>query len=195
MSDLDTTSPPRRHLQGRQVDKVARLVDAALEEIRAHGYDGLTVRHAAARAEVAVATAYTYFASKDHLVAEVFWRRLDALPAVRVDRRRAPVARVGAALRDLDALLTEEPALATAATTAVLANDPDVRRLRGQIGAAMTARLAQALGEDADPAVLRVLSLAYSGALLQAGMGYFPYSEVAARVEEVAALVLDGEHR
>ena len=30
------------------------------------------------RAGVAPATAYTYFSSKSHLVAEVFWRRLSA---------------------------------------------------------------------------------------------------------------------
>ena len=44
------------------------------------GYDGLTVRTVARRAGVAPATAYTYFASKDHLLAEVLWRRLQALP-------------------------------------------------------------------------------------------------------------------
>ena len=167
-------------------------MDAALEEIRLHGYEGLTVRNAAARAEVATATAYNYFASKDHLVAEVYWRRLDALPPTRFDRRRSVVSRIGAALRDLGAVVSDEPELATASTTALLGNDPDVRRLRAQIGARMNERLAAALGDDADPAVLRVLSLAYSGALLQAGMGTFPHPEVAVRVEEVAALIFAG---
>lgn len=195
MSDLDATTPVRRQLQGRQADKVARLVGAALAEIRVNGYDGLTVRNVAAGAQVAPATAYTYFASKDHLVAEVFWRRLKTLAPGRFDRRRGPVARVGAVLADLGTLLTDEPELATAATTALLANDPDVRRLRAQIGDTMADRLGAALGDDADPAVLRVLTLAYSGALLQAGMGYLPYAEVAARVEEVAALIFGGRSR
>ena len=44
---------------------------------------GLTVRNVARRAGVAPATAYTYFSSKDHLLAEVLWRGMEALPAVR----------------------------------------------------------------------------------------------------------------
>ena len=48
--------------------------------MRAVGFDLLTVRSVAARAAVAPATAYTYFASKNHLVAEAFWRELQRLP-------------------------------------------------------------------------------------------------------------------
>ena len=189
---MSTSLTARRELSGRTGDKVGRLVDAALVEIRLHGYEGLTVRNVAARAEVATATAYNYFASKDHLVAEVYWRRLDALPPTRFDRRRSVVSRIGAALGDLGLVVADEPELATASTTALLGNDPDVRRLRAQIGERMNERLAAALGDDGDPAVLRVLALAYSGALLQAGMGAFPHPEVAVRVEEVATLIFAG---
>src|SRR6478672_5858664 len=85
-----TREPVRRHLSERQADTVARLTDAAVEEVRGTGYEGLTVRNVAKRAGVAPATAYTYFASKDHLVAELFWRRLQQLPQVQVDRRKTP---------------------------------------------------------------------------------------------------------
>ena len=68
---------PRRHLSDRQARTVERLTEAAVDELREVGYPGLTVRAVARRAGVAPATAYTYFASKEHLVAEVFWRRLD----------------------------------------------------------------------------------------------------------------------
>ena len=50
-----------------------------MDELRAR-LRRLTVRNVARRAGVAPATAYTYFASKDHLVAEVFWRRLRGPP-------------------------------------------------------------------------------------------------------------------
>ena len=50
-------------------------MDAAADEARERGYEGMTVRSVARRAGVAPATAYTYFASKDHLLAEVLWRR------------------------------------------------------------------------------------------------------------------------
>jgi AcrR family transcriptional regulator len=192
MVATSTTEPARRGLDGRQADRVGALVEATVAELRAHGYDGLTVRNAARRAGVAPATAYTYFGSKDHLVAEVFWRRLEALPPTTVDGRRTPLARVSAALRDLALAIAAEPALAAASTTAVLANDPDVHRLRNRIGAALNSRIATALGDDADPAVLRALNLALAGALLQAGMGYFSYAELADRMDEVATVLLEG---
>ena len=192
MSSTSVTDVGRRDLGGRQSDRVDALVAAALEELRLHGYDGLTVRNVARRAGVAAATAYTYFGSKDHLVAEVFWRRLDALPAPAVDGRRRAVDRVSDALRELALLVHAEPELAAASTTAILANDPDVQRLRDRIGAAFNARLQAALGPDTDPAVLRALNLALAGALLQAGMGYFGYADLADRMQEVAALVLGG---
>jgi AcrR family transcriptional regulator len=191
MPSPSTTEPARRGLDGRQAVRVGALVDATVAELRAHGYDGLTVRNAARRAGVAPATAYTYFGSKDHLVAEVFWRRLDALPLTAIDGRRTPLARVSAALRDLALAIAAEPALAAASTTAVLANDPDVHRLRNRIGAVFNSRIAAALGDDADPAVLRALNLALAGALLQAGMGYFSYAELADRMDEVATVLLE----
>ena len=181
---------PRRALDGRQADRVDALVEATVAELRAHGYDGLTVRNVARRAGVAAATAYTYFGSKDHLIAEVFWRRLEALPTPDGDRRRSAATRVSAALGDLARLIAAEPELAAASTTAILSNDPDVRRLRDRIGARFNERLVTALGERADPAVVRALNLALAGALLQAGMGYFSYTELADRMDEVAGVLL-----
>lgn len=197
-SRLVTTAPAadlvRRDLNGRQAHRVDALVDATIAELRAKGYDGLTVRNVASRAKVAPATAYTYFGSKDHLVAEVFWRRLAALPAPSVDRRHSRVTRVSAALRELALLIAAEPELAAASTTAILAPDPDVQRLRDRIGATFNQRLSSALGDAAEPAVLRALNLALAGALLQAGMGYFSYTQLADRMDEVVA-VLFGANR
>ena len=65
---------PRRWLTERQAEAVDQLVDAAEAEVEASGYDGLSVRNVARRAGVAPATAYTYFSSKDHLLAELLWR-------------------------------------------------------------------------------------------------------------------------
>ncbi len=190
MSSTSLSVPARRGPAERRSDRVDALVDATIAELRAHGYDGLTVRNAARRAGVAAATAYTYFASKDHLVAEVFWRRLQTLEPVAVDGRRSPRTRVSAALRDLVLLIADEPELAAASTTAILAADPDVQRLRNRIGTTFDAHLRSALGDDADPAVVRALNLALAGALLQAGMGYFSYAELADRMDEVAGLLL-----
>jgi AcrR family transcriptional regulator len=183
-------APVRRHLTERQADTVQRLTEAVVDELRDTGYDGLTVRNVARRAQVAPATAYTYFSSKDHLVAEVFWRRLQSLSAVRIQGRPGPAARVMAALGDLALLVADEPRLAAACTTALLANDPDVKRLRDRIGGVVVDRLTVALGPDAEPAALRALELAFSGAMLQAGMGYLAYHDLAGQMAEVATLVV-----
>lgn len=182
--------PPRRGVAGRQADRVDAIVAATLEELRTHGYDGLTVRNAARRAGVAPATAYTYFGSKDHLVAEVFMRRLEGWDAPDATEGTDPIRRVRAVLHGLASLVAAEPELAAASTTAILANDPDVHRLRDRIGAAFSDRLRAALGDDHDPVALRTLNLLLSGALLQAGMGYFDYKELGERMTEVVERVL-----
>ena len=187
MSSTVAPTHARRRPADR-ADRVDALVEATVEELRAHGYEGLTVRNAARRAGLAPATAYTYFASKDHLVAEVFWRRLEALEPVPPSGR--PATRASKALRALALLIAEEPELAAASTTAVLAADADVRRLRGRIGAVFNDRIVEALGPDADPTVVRALNLALAGALLQAGMGYFSYTELADRMDEVVSVVV-----
>lgn len=193
MPTASATEPARRDIGGRQADRVDALVDATIAELRSNGYDGLTVRNAARRAKVAAATAYTYFGSKDHLVAEVFWRRLNALPELSVDARSSAAVRVSAAVRELAVLIAEEPELAAASTTAILAQDADVQRLRDRIGATFNDRLTLAMGEAGDPAVVRALNLALAGALLQAGMGYFSYAQLADRMDDVVALLLGGK--
>ena len=185
------TEAPRRLLTERQAHVVQTLTDAAAEQIRAAGYDGLTVRNVAARAGVAPATAYTYFASKDHLIAEAFWRRVRALPEPRIDNRRAASQRVKAALKDLTSLLAGEPELAAASTTAMLASDPDVKHIRDRVGAVIRQRLELALGDDDGEHVLMALELTVAGAMIRAGMGHLDYADLPERVAEVARLLLE----
>lgn len=193
MSSLPASlEPPRRRLTERQAAAVARLTDAALKELRAKGYEGLTVRNVAARAGVAPATAYTYFASKDHLIAESFWSHLRALREPRLDRNRPPAARVRTAFGAVTTFLAAESALAAATTTALLAADPDVKHLRDKIGAEIRRRLAAALGDGHDPEVLAALELAVGGAMLQAGMGHLSYEELPDRIAMVASLLTGG---
>jgi AcrR family transcriptional regulator len=169
----------RRRLSPRQAQTVRQLADAAVAELADVGYDGLTVRRVARRAGVAPATAYTYFTSKAHLVAEVFWRRLRALPDTPADPTEPAAARAGAVLRDLAGFVASEPALSAACTPALLGADPDVRHLRDRIGAELHRRLAVALSVPADDEVVVALDLMVAGALLRAGMGHMPYDDLA----------------
>jgi AcrR family transcriptional regulator len=190
----------RRRLTVRQAAVVEQLVEAAADEARQLGYEGLTVRNVARRAGVAPATAYTYFASKDHLLAEVLWRRLQALPQPEDVAGAVPdgtgrshaVDRVVAELRVLGLFVAGDPMLAAACTTALLGSGPEVRALRVLFGAALHDRIANALGDDADEAVLRSLDLAYSGAMLWAGMGHIRFEDVPDALADAARLVLGG---
>jgi AcrR family transcriptional regulator len=183
------TESTRRRLSKRQADTVRRLTDAAVEELRQVGYAGLTVRNVAARGGVAPATAYTYFSSKNHLITEVFWRRLRELPEVQSNGAR-PVELVVQTLREIASLVAREPELAAACTTAMLGEDPDVEHLRERIGVEWHRRLSLALGAVADPVVLRALEFSLGGALLHAGLGYSTYGQVVDDLESSARLIV-----
>ncbi len=188
MSDTALEST-RRRLTAKQADTVDRLGRAAVELLNREGFAGLTVRRVAADAGVGAATAYTYFSSKEHLVAEVFWRRLAASPLA-AHESDDPATRVIEVLRHIALLVADEPAFAGAVTTALLGRDPDVEVLRLRIGREIHDRLAAAVGADTDPDVIDTLEMLYSGALVRAGMGYASYAEIAERLEKSARLIL-----
>jgi len=187
-----STAAPRRHLTDRQAQTVHKLCEAAAVELEAVGHQGLTVRSVAKRADVAPATAYTYFASKDHLVAEVFWRRIEAQDERPLDRRRRPADRVTDVLLDFALVVADETDVAAACTVALLADDAEVRELREKIGRTFHRRLTGALGDDGTPAVVQLLELTTTGALVQVGTGHLDYSAVPGLLADAADLVLGG---
>lgn len=182
----------RRRLNGQQAETVDRLTSAAVEVLRENGPGGLSVRAVASRAGVAPATAYTYFSSKGHLIAEVFWRRLeDHAPEFASDG--STVDRVVGVLRDVALLIADEPELSSAVTAALLGDDPEVSHLRMRIGVDIRRRLVTALGDDYDDDnddVISALEMVYAGALVRAGMGYGSYSDMADAIESAARLIL-----
>jgi len=187
MSGNLATEPTRRRLTQRQADTVRRLTDAAVEEVRQAGYENFSVRDVARRAEVGAATAYTYFASKDHMLAEVFWRRLQGLPPVDLSEP-SPKVRVVSVLTELALLVSGEPELAEGCTAAMFGTDPDVRQLRIEIGMEIKRRIDAAAGPGNPFAGL--LELAYFGAMVQAGLGYSTYGRVADRLAEAVELIM-----
>ncbi|HZE16253.1 MAG TPA: TetR family transcriptional regulator [Mycobacterium sp.] len=189
MSDPVARESTRRRLTAKQAETVDRLGRAAIEVLSREGLSGLTIRMVAAEAGIGAATAYTYFSSKEHLVAEVFWRRLAATPVPPNDSPD-PVVRVIAVLRHIALLVADEPELAGAVTNALLGSDPEVKLLRLRIGREIHHRLVTALGPDCGPEVVETLELMYAGALVRAGMGYASYTQIADRLEKSARLLL-----
>jgi len=168
--------PVRRIVDGRRADTVQRLLDAALDEIREVAYGDLTVRTVAKRAEVSPATAYTYFASKDHLISSVVWRQMQEVITSFGD---------GASLSDvvggITAFFAEEPELSRACTTALLADDPEVARLRDEMTGAVARAFAGALGHVTRTTVDAV-SMAFIGGMVLAGQGYLGFDQIADRL-------------
>ena len=184
----------RQGLRSRQAETLTKLLVAGDEELRAVGHEALTVRTVAARAGVSPATAYTYLASKNHLFAELFLGYLTQDSAHEPEGAES-VDRVRSVTRQMAERLAAAPELAAAVTPALLSSDPDVERLRLRIGAEFVRRFAAALGDDAGEhtdAVVEALTLAFSGALLQAGMGLLTYTEMGDRLDVVVATILRG---
>lgn len=182
----------RRRLTPQQAETVARLTDAAVDVLNEDGFDGLTVRAVAKIAGVAPATAYTYFSSKNHLVAEVFWRRLsagvsDPSPA------DAPAERVATILREVSMVVAGQGQLGGAVTMALLGTDPDVEHLRVRIGGFIRRLLSEAL--DVDPEhpgpLVDALEMIYAGGLVHAGMGHMSYEQTSERLVAAAFLLME----
>lgn len=188
MSDSVALESTRRRLTAKQADTIQRLSNAALAVLAREGFGGLTIRLVAAEAGVGAATAYTYFSSKEHLVAEVFWRRLASAHPPRDDEEE-PLERIVGVLRHIALLVADEPEFAGAVTNALLGRDPDVEHLRDRIAREIRERLVAAAGPEADRSLVEALELLYTGALVHAGMGYASYSEIADRLERSARLV------
>jgi AcrR family transcriptional regulator len=158
--------------------------------LRESSYADLTVRAVAARAKVAPATAYTYFSSKNHLIAEVYLDMVRQVPYF-TDVNQTMASRVEQALRSLALVVADEPGVAAACTTALLSGDDEtVRKVRDRIGAEIHKRIRSAVGPDADPRLLSALEMTYFGALVNAGSGAYTYHQIADRLAYVVGLIL-----
>lgn len=175
----------------RQVDRVNRVLDAALQMLGESSYSELTVRSIAAQAGVSTATAYNYFGSKNALIAETYLRRVRSV-AMFVDVNQSTEARVAQQLHALALVVADEPALAAATTAALMGDEPEVRRVRDKIGAEVRKRITAALGPGEWDEVLLTLELIFYGALIRAGTGYVTYRQIADRLDSMVGLILKG---
>jgi AcrR family transcriptional regulator len=189
-SGADADEAPRNR---RQEETFRKVLAAGVEMLRESSYADLTVRAVAARAKVAPATAYTYFSSKNHLIAEVYFDLIKQVPYF-TDVNEPMSVRVEQALRSMALMVADEPEVAAACTTALLTGtDPPVRKVRDRIGAEIHRRIRSAVGPDADSRVVAALEMTFFGALVNAGSGAFTYHQIADRLSYVVGLILGEE--
>jgi AcrR family transcriptional regulator len=181
-----SVSPRSRELNERQLALKKELLVAGLEVVVEVGYSNLTLRNVAGRAGTTHATAYHYFASKAHLVAELFYSFLLAVPVEEPDPSVPLAQRIGRALGRTAAKFGEVEALAQAGNSALAQEEPDVVMLRGAIGADLVRRIVIASGDDVDAELTEQAMLTYMGAMLWAAAGALEYADVGRRIERVA---------
>ncbi len=182
------TETPRNR---RQEETFRKVLAAGMEMLRESSYADLTVRAVAARAKVAPATAYTYFSSKNHLIAEVYLYLVSQVPFF-TDVNDAGATRVDKTLRALTLVVADEPEVAAACTAALLGggSDPAVRTVRDRIGAEIHKRIRSAVGPDADPRIVSALETTFFGALVNAGSGAVTHHQIADNLTYVVGLIL-----
>jgi AcrR family transcriptional regulator len=170
---------------------VEKIYEAAASLLNEVGHEDMTVRMVAARAGVSPATAYSYFASKDHLFAEMFWRLLASSPGAGFVAS-SPAARVRETAEDLARQIADAPALAAAVTKGLLGSDPEVQRLRLAIGGLWIEQFREAAGDGVNPDVVATLGFAFTGVLLQAGMRIISYEQLPGVVGRVMDVITHG---
>ncbi|HEV7422985.1 MAG TPA: TetR/AcrR family transcriptional regulator [Mycobacterium sp.] len=189
-TEAATTDPSETPRNRRQEETFRKVLTAGMAMLRESSYTDLTVRAVAARAKVAPATAYTYFSSKNHLIAEVYLDLVSQVPYY-TDVNEPMPSRVEKALRSLALVVADEPELAAACTTALLSgSDPATRKVRDRIGAEIHRRIRSAVGPDADARVVAALEMTYFGALINAAGGALTYHQIADRLSYVVGLIV-----
>jgi AcrR family transcriptional regulator len=174
----------------RQEETFHKVLAAGMEMLRETSYADLTVRAVAARAQVAPATAYTYFSSKNHLITEVYLDLVSRVPFF-TDVNDSTRTRVDKALRHLAQVVADEPEVAAACTTALLgSNDPSVRAARDKIGLEVHNRIKLAIGPSADPRTVAALEMTFFGALVHYSSGAFTYHQIAERLTYAVGAII-----
>jgi AcrR family transcriptional regulator len=182
--------PVRRRKNVRSEQSVRNLLDAAVVTLTESTYGEMTVRAVAARAAVSPTTAYTYFPSKDALIAETYLRLLRDAPTF-VDVNDSAVTRVKAQLRELVLLVADKPYLADACTAALMAEDDVVDNVRAQIATEIGRRIAASLGPGHPPELASTLHMVFSGATMHARSAAGGYRQVADQLDKAVLIIMN----
>jgi len=175
-----------------------RLVDAAVELAQQGGYDAVQMRDVANRADVALATLYRQYPSKDQLLLAALADQTGTLRDIlgkRPARGATPLDRVNGVLERATRALTREPRLAGAMVTALGSPEPDAAAIKQEILQLLRGILGDAGGfqevSDAD-AALRTLGYVWFAALGAWSSGMIDDEQMLTDLSEAARLLLAG---
>ncbi len=173
-----------------------RVVDAGLTLLRDRDYDHIQMKDVAEEAGVALGTLYHYFASKEHLFAEVLveWaQRLGPNISRNPLKARSDRERLAEVFHRSVRAFQRQPQLARLVATLETSADPLASEVLARLGEATTGAYVGAMrGVDAERAhaIVRVMDSVLASGLRSWVSGHMPITEVHDRLDEAAALLL-----
>ena len=190
-ASFDTLTLSRR-LSPAQTLRRTAVIEAARGLAREGGYAAVTMQAVADRSGVGRATLYRYFASKDHLLAEVVvaWGA-DLTAALRAQPpgAAAPAERVAEVLVRVLEAARAEPKLTAAVLASAASPDPEAIRAGVRFSSLIRDYLDVALGDAATPErdeLAALLGHVFFSSVLHMTSGRLPADEAAAAVRAAA---------
>jgi AcrR family transcriptional regulator len=179
----------------------ARIVETAMALLEERDYERIQIREIAEGADVALATLYRYFPSKEQLYAHVLLAWSESFdPASSAPRGEVPSdrSRLRIALRRVVRAYERHPNFYRLITALDVVTDPVVAELYTAFTTRFGASLRESIREvdDADAEVIVMLASALLGALLRSwSLGRTPIARVYAEVDRAVDLVFRGPAR
>ena len=184
-------------LTPQQRERRRRVIDAAFELGAEGGYEAVQMRDVAATANVALATIYRYFSSKDHLLAAAMteWTgRLQSRVAQQPPRGSTPADRLVDVLRRACRALERQPKLTAALVLALSSSDTGVRESLDEVNGQIAA-MAEGILAELDPAVradiLSVIGHVWYSTLVSWANGRSDFDRVVAEIERAVRVLVE----
>jgi AcrR family transcriptional regulator len=191
-----------RRLTSAQAARRDRVREAARSLAEEGGYAAVTMDAVAARSGVARATIYRYFASKDHLLAEVAvqWGA-DLAAELRSDPPRGPTPaeRLAGCFRRVMQSALSRPRLTAAVIGSAISSQPEAARAQQRFASILPRITAVALGERPFPRRAEresVLGHVFFSTLVNTTTGRMQDAEAIEHLETAVALLFgEGDPR
>lgn len=195
----DSTVVPLADMTSRQLVRRARIIEAVIDLIGEVGAEAVQMRDVAHRSQVALATVYRYFSSKEHLLAaalEDWQKRLTRrILASRGRRDPDPLHDVLDYLQRAQRAFHRNPAMTALMFQTARSTDSEARATIDQMNRTNTDmfnRLLEGVAPENVPNITFGLNAALTNGLTGVLTGMMPPEEALSRVEWVARALLDG---
>ena len=201
MEDTLSAMEEQAELSPEQQERRRRLIDAAFELGAEGGYEAVQMRSVSETANVAMATIYRYFSSKDHLLAAAMmeWTGL-----LRGRVAQSPPRGDTAADQMVDVLqracraMERQPKLSEALVRALSSPDPGVRESGAEVSrhiSEMGNDILAGLPSQVRADILAVLSHVWYATLVSWANGRRDFSSVMVELERASRVLIEPHER